>query len=157
MDRAAAAIAEHLDFDVARLLQIFFQIDRRIAECRFGFIGRGRERQHEVLGRLRDLHAASAAARSGLHQHRKADCFCDRHCVVVRPDGAVGAGHHGNAELLRGLLGLDLVAHQTDVFGLRSNEMQIVLGEDLGKAGVFGEKAVAGMHRVDAGDLASRK
>src|SRR5437667_12296700 len=32
MDGAAATIAEHLDFDVARLLQIFFQIDRGIAE-----------------------------------------------------------------------------------------------------------------------------
>jgi hypothetical protein len=46
----------------------------------------------------------------------------------------------------RGLLGLDLVAHQADVFGLRPDEMQIVLGEDFGKAGVFRQKAVAGMY-----------
>ena len=81
----------------------------------------------------------------------------NRHRVVVGTHGAVGAGHHGNAELLRRLLGLDLVAHQTDVFGLGPDEMQIVIGEDFGKAGVFRQKAVAGMHRIRAGDLASRK
>ena len=81
----------------------------------------------------------------------------DRHRVVVGADRAVGAGHHGNAELLGGLLGLDLVAHQADVLGLRPDEMQIVLGEDLGEAGVFRQKAVAGMHRVGAGDLAGRE
>ena len=78
----------------------------------------------------------------------------DRHRVIVGADRAVGAGHHGNAELLGRLLGLDLVAHQADVLGLRSDEMQIVLGEDFGEAGVFRQKAVAGMHRVRAGDLA---
>ena len=157
MDGAAAAVAEHLDFDVARLLQIFFQIDRGIAERRFGFVGGGGERQHQVVGGLRDLHAASAAARRRLHQHRKADCLRDRHRVVVGTDAAVGAGHHGNAELLCGLLGLDLVAHQADVLGLGPDEMQIVIGEDFGKAGVFRQKAVAGMHRVGAGDLAGRE
>src|SRR5260221_369232 len=63
MDRAAAAVAEHLDFDVARLLQIFFEVDRGIAECRFGFIGGRGERNHQVVGGLRHLHAASAPAR----------------------------------------------------------------------------------------------
>ena len=32
MDRAAAAVAQYLDLDVARLLQVFFQIDRGVAE-----------------------------------------------------------------------------------------------------------------------------
>ena len=157
MDRAAAAVAEHLDFDVARLLQIFFQIDRGVAEGRFGFVGRGRQRQHQVVGGLRDLHAAPAAAGGRLDQHRKADRLRDRHRIVVGADRAVGAGHHGNAELLGRLLGLDLVAHQADVFGFRPDEMQIVLGEDFGEAGVFRKKAVAGMHRVGAGDLAGRQ
>src|SRR3977135_1744127 len=34
VDCAAPAVAEHLDLDVARLLQIFFQVDRSVAECR---------------------------------------------------------------------------------------------------------------------------
>ncbi len=55
------------------------------------------------------------------------------------------------------LLGLDLVAHEADVLGARPDEMQIVLGEDLGEARVLRKKAVAGMHRVRAGDLAGRE
>ena len=115
------------------------------------------ERQREIGLGLRDLHAASAAAGGRLHQHGKADRFGDRHRVFVGADRAVGAGHHGNAELLGGLLGLDLVAHQADVLGLGADELQIVLGEDLGEARVLREKAVAGMHGFGAGDLAGRE
>ena len=111
----------------------------------------------QVVRGLRDLHAASAAAGGRLHQHGKADLLGDRHRVVVGADRAVGAGHHGNAELLGGLLGLDLVAHQADVLGLGADEMQIVLGEDFGEAGVLRQEAVAGMHGVGAGDLAGRE
>ena len=69
-------------------------------------------------------------------------------------DAAVGAWDHGNAEPLRGFLRLDLVAHQTNVFGLGADEMQTVVGEDFGETGVFGQKAIAGMHGIGAGDLA---
>ena len=43
------------------------------------------------------------------------------------------------------------------MLGLRADEMQIVLGEDLGEAGVLGQEAVAGMHGIGAGDLAGRE
>src|SRR4029450_5384251 len=36
MDRAAAAVAENLDLDVARLLQVFFEIERGGSERRLG-------------------------------------------------------------------------------------------------------------------------
>ena len=84
-------------------------------------------------------------------------CRGDRHRVVVGADAAVGAGHHRDAEALGGLLGLDLVAHDADVLGLRADEMQIVVGEDFGEARVLGQKAVAGMHGVGAGDFAGRQ
>ena len=70
------------------------------------------------------------------------------------PIAAVGAGHDRNAEFLGGALGGDLVAHQPDMLGTRADEMHIVLAEDFGEAGILGEEAVAGMHRVGAGDLA---
>ena len=34
---------------------------------------------------------------------------------------------------------------------------QVVIGEDFGEAGIFRQKAVAGMHGVGAGDLAGRE
>ena len=69
-------------------------------------------------------------------------------------DGPVRAGNERQAERLRGRLRLDLVAHEPDVLGARADEGDVVLFEDLGEAGILGEEAVAGMHRVGAGDLA---
>ena len=42
MNGIALAVAEHLDFDVARLLQIFFDVDGVVAESGLGFGARGR-------------------------------------------------------------------------------------------------------------------
>jgi hypothetical protein len=137
MDRAAAAVAQHLDLDVAGLLQILLEIDRGVAERRLGLVRRRGQRQRQIRLCVRDLHAASATAGGRLDQHRKADPFGDRHRVVVGGHPAVGARHHGNAEALGGLLGLDLVAHQADVLGLGADEMQIVVRENFRKPRVL--------------------
>ena len=63
-------------------------------------------------------------------------------------------GTTGMPRLLCGLLRLDLVAHDADVLRRRADEGDLVLLEDLGEAGVLRQEAVAGMHRVGAGDLA---
>jgi hypothetical protein len=140
-----------------RRCQVFFQIHGVIAERRFGFRARGRERDRQVRRGVGDLHAAAAAACRRLHQHRKADVARGRERILVRFDSAVGAGDHRDAELLRGALRFDLVAHQPDVLRLGSNEVYAVLGQDLGKAGILGQETVARMDRVCARDLARRE
>ena len=77
MDGVAAAVAQHLDLDVARALQIFFQIDRVVAERGLGLGAGGGERGRKLVLEMRDLHAAAAAAGGRLHQHRKADLAGD--------------------------------------------------------------------------------
>ena len=114
----------------------------------------GGDRVDQVVGECGDLHAAPAAARRRLDQHGIADLGGDLQRLGLVADRAVGAGHAGDAEPRRRALGLDLVAHQADVLGLRADEGDAVLGENLGEARVLGEEAVAGMHRVGAGDLA---
>ena len=158
MDGVAVAVAEHLDFDVARLARdIFPDRPRRRRRRPWPRCARSTAPAREFGCRSRDLHAAAAAAGGRLDQHRKADLVGDLRRLVVGADAAVRAGHDGNAELLGGALGLDLVAHQADVLGLRADEMHVVLGEDFGEAGVLRQEAVAGMHRVGAGDLAGRR
>ena len=49
MDGVALAVAEHLDFDVARPLEIFFEIDRVVAERGLGFGARGRKRGRKLV------------------------------------------------------------------------------------------------------------
>ena len=100
MDGVAAAVADHLDLDVARALQIFFEIDGVVAERGLGLGAGGGERGRKLVLQMRDLHAAAAAAGRGLHQHRKADLARDRERVLVGGDAAVGARHAGDAERL---------------------------------------------------------
>ena len=155
MDGAAFAVAEHLDFDVARPLEIFFEIERVVAERRFRLGARRWQAPTRVRSRARTTFMprppppAAALSMTGKPMSRASRC-----ASCVGADAAVGAGHDRNAELLGGALGRDLVAHQADVLGARADEMHVVLGENFGKARVLGEKAVARMHGVGAGDLA---
>ena len=65
-------------------------------------------------------------------------------------------GTVGNAERLHRLFGGDLVAHHADMFGPGADEGDAVFLDDLGESGVLRQKAVAGMDRFGAGDLAGR-
>ena len=49
MDDVAVAVGQHLDFDVARALQIFFEIDGVVAERGLGLGARGRKRGRQFV------------------------------------------------------------------------------------------------------------
>ncbi len=157
VDRAAAPVAEHLQLDVARLLEVLLEVDGVVAERGLGLGAGGLEGVDEVVLGARHLHAAPAAAGGRLDQHGVADVGGHAHGLVVVGDAAFGAGHAGDAEALGRALGLDLVAHDADVLRLGADEVDVVALQDLGEARVLGEEAVAGMHRVGAGDLAGRQ
>ncbi len=154
MDGVALAVAQHLDLDMARLLEIFLDIDGVVAEIGLGLGPGGGERDRELLLAAHDLHALAAAAGGSLDDHRKADLLADPLGLLIIGDPAFGAGHARDTEALGGALGLDLVAHAADMLRLGADEGDVVLVEDLGEARILREKAVAGMHRVGAGDLA---
>ena len=73
VDRVALAVAEHLEFDVARVGEIFFHVDGVVAEGRAGFGRRLAHQAFELVFGLDHLHPAPAAARCGLDQDRIAD------------------------------------------------------------------------------------
>ena len=154
MDRIAQPVAEDLDLDVARLLEIFLDIDRVVAEGGLGLGPGGAERVRQVGLGAGHLHAASAAAGCRLDDDRVADLAADALRRVVIGDAALGSRHAGDAQRLGGPLGFDLVAHGADMLGLGADEGDVVILQDLGEAGVLGEKAVAGMDGIGAGDLA---
>ncbi len=154
MHAAAAAVAHYLDLDVTRLAKILLDIDAVVAECRAGFRARRRQRLGKALFVARNLHAASAAACCCLDQHRVADVGGDALCLGLLGDRAIRPRNAGNAEAAGRVLGLDLVAHDADVLGARPDEGDAVRFQDLGKLGIFGKEAVAGMDGVRARDLA---
>ena len=140
MDCAAAAVAENLDLDVPGLFEVFFKIDRIVAEGGFGFGARSRKGIDEIALGSRDLHAAPAAAGSGLDQDGIADLRGDALCVVIVVDAALRAGHAGDAEARCRALCLDLVAHEPDMFGSGPDKRDLMFGQYLREARVFGRK-----------------
>src|SRR5262249_2379066 len=89
VDSATVAVAENLDFDVTRALEIFFEMDRITAKGGFGFGPRGRKRDRQFVRAVRDLHAAATAAGRGLDQNRIADPARDIQCLLVGGYAAV--------------------------------------------------------------------
>src|SRR5690606_4305541 len=156
VDDVAVAVGDDLDLDVARLLEIALHIDGAVAEGGQG-LGLGRlYGLDQIVGRLGHLHAATAAAGGRLDDQGEADGLGRLDGLFDRLDLAVRAGDDGDARVLHGLLGGDLVAHDADVFRLRPDEGHAVGFDDLGEAGVLGQEAVAGVDRLGAGDLGRR-
>ena len=85
IDDVAMLVAQHLDFDVARIDDEFLDEDAVIAEGRLGFgLGAGEAFLHFGF-RIGDAHALAAAAGGGLDHHRIADLAGDLHRLVRHP------------------------------------------------------------------------
>lgn len=151
VDAIAVAVGEHLDFDVARLLQVALDEYAVIAEAGAGFtLARG-QRVGEGGALLDHAHAFAAAAGAGLDQYRVADG------VGLLPEElrilvfAMVAGHQRHAGALHQRLGGRFAAHGGDRAGRRADEHHAGLRHGFGKAFVFGQEAVAGVDGLRAG------
>ena len=155
MDRVALAVAEDLDLDVPGLLRGISR-DRPHRRRRRPWPRCGRSAS--ALGRSSAVSATFMprppppdAALTSSGKPISAPTRRPSSSSVIAP---LDPGTHGNAERDRGLLRLDLVAHRADVLGLRADEPDVVVGQDLGEARVLRQEAVARMHGFGAGDLA---
>ena len=150
-------VCQKLNFDMAGLGEILFQIDLVVAERGLGF-GAGRlDLAGQFLRRPGDLHAATAAAGRGLDQHRIADLGGNLRRRFDVADRAVGTRHHRYPERPRRLLRLHLVAHQSDMRRRRPDEGKAVLFDHLREGGVFGQKADPGVNGIGSGDRRGRE
>src|SRR5690606_17368838 len=149
----AVVIAEHLDLDMPRRLDVLLEVHVADAKGRFGLAHRGPERLGQVLGRTHHPHAPAAAAGNGLDDDGIAELARDLDGLFVARDRTVAARQHRHARLLHGPPRPRLVAHQADDVRIRPDELDVAGFADLGKIGTLGEEPVAGMNRVGAGDL----
>lgn len=89
MNRVAAPVAKHLDFDVPGLSEVFFHIEGVVAEGSL-CLGPGRgKRRVEVFLRFGHLHAPSAATGGSLDENGISDFSCDGMGVIGRGDRAI--------------------------------------------------------------------
>src|SRR5581483_3121820 len=153
VDDVAVVVGEDLDFDVARSLDVFFEVDAAVFEGGLGLGAGGAVSRDEFFPRPRHAHAATAAARRRLDQHRVADpsgLFDGGPFVIEQP---LAAGGDGDACILHRLLRRSLVAHRPHDLRRRADKSDVAGGADFGEVGVLGKKPVAGVNRVNVSEF----
>ena len=153
VDRATLAVAEDLEFDMARIAEVFLDIDRGIAEGGLGLAPGLLHQAFELVLCIADLHPAPASARGSLDNHRIADLGSDLARLVIVRDRTVAARHQRQAQLASGLFGGNLVAHGADMFGLGADPCDVVRFDNLGEFGILAEEAVAWVDRIGLAHL----
>ena len=154
MDDVAVLVAQHLDFDVARVLDVFLDEHAVVAERALRLRARADKAFRDLGFVVRDPQALAAAAGRRLDHHRIADLGGDLLRLRLVGDLALIARHGRDLGLGGGLLGRDLVAHGVDGVGVGPDEHDAGLGERARKRRPLGEEAVARMHRLGAGRAA---
>src|SRR5262249_18540080 len=96
----AVAVAQHLDFDMARPTQVLLDVDRIVVEGGLGLGARQGIALRHTGGRFDNLHAAPATARDRLDQYWPAHAVAEGHNLLERAHRTGGAGYQGQAELL---------------------------------------------------------
>ena len=150
VDHVAVAVAEDLDFDVARALDQLLDVDFGVAEGALGFAGGVAERGFELA--LRDPRGACPCRR---RRPRPSAGSGSRGCARElaaprRGDGVIGAGHHGRARGDGGAARGGLRAHGADGRGRGADEDDAGVLAGGGEIGVLAEEAVAGMDGLGA-------
>ena len=152
-DAVAEAVREHLEFHVARAQHELLQIDIVVGESRGGLGLRRLVFLLQVLGAMHFAHALAASAGAGLDEHGIAHALRELASLQGGVDGAVAAGHGGNAAALHGVARDALVAHGLDAIGRGADPDYIVVLADAGELRVLGQKPVARVDGLGAGVL----
>ena len=150
-DDLAVPVGQALGLHVSRLVEE--ALDEALAATEGGD-----RLAHGALVQLGDLlegaghlQAAAAAAERRLDGDRQTVLACELHHLVGAGDRVRGAGHQRRPDLLRDVPGPDLVAERVDGRRRGTDPGQPGVGHRLGEAGVLGQEAVPGVHRVRAG------
>ena len=146
-------VGQHLEFNVARVLDVLLHVEIAVAECARRFGLRGAIKSGEIVFVADDAHAAPAASGGGFNDDREADLPRPLHCLFGGGDYAIGAGENGHAMLLHGGARFFFFAHQADDIGSRPDELDVAGIAHFGEVRVFGKQAVAGMDGIDVGDF----
>ncbi len=100
-----------------------------------------------------DAHAAAATAGDRFDDDGVADLVGELHRLAFVRKDAFRARDDGDLGLAGDFAGLDLVAQQPHGLDAGADEADAAVATDLREAGILGEEPVAGMDRIDVGDL----
>ncbi len=146
-------VGQHLELDVARRFDQFLHVNVGRSEGGLRFLlGLGEKRGE--FGRLaHHAHSTATAAGGGFQHHRVADALGGFESFFRSFQDPVRAGQDGDAAFPHGGAGVLLQSHGARDVGLGSDELDLGCLADLGEVGILAQETVAGMDRVDVGDL----
>ena len=150
----AVLVRQHLKFDVPRRADELLQVDVGGTERAARFVLRLREQRRQVLGLGDDAHAASAAARRRLENHRIADLL--RQFAAPLPATLSTPGEPGSTGTpisrmnarARSFTPISRITSGRGPMNFRPD-----VSQTSAKLGVLAQKSVARVNRVDVGDL----
>src|ERR1700686_949750 len=124
-DNVAMLVAQHLEFDVARVLDILLEIKVAVAERGRGLRLRLTVKRGQFILIAHDAHAPPATAGRGFEDDRKFNLPRPLDRFFLRCDHAVRAGKDRHPVLFHGGARLFLFAHQPDDIGSRPDELYV--------------------------------
>src|SRR5262245_61655256 len=89
-------IAEYLDFDVPSVVDVLFDVDRRIIECELRLLLRGRERGDKFIPASDDAHTSAAAPGGRLDNDRISNLGSDPHSFGLIFNDAIEPRRYGH-------------------------------------------------------------
>ena len=146
-------IGQHLDLDMSRVFNEFFEVDACISERRLGFV-RGLLQccfQREVIGG--NAHSLSTAAGGCFDEHGKANLPGNFDGLFFIGDQTVAAGNDGNFGLSGHRPGGVFVTQFFHRVRRRANKVDVAVAANRIEVGIFCEKPISRMHGFDIADL----
>src|SRR5204862_3831452 len=140
---AAVLIAENLKLDVARRLDVLFDVHVRHAKRRLGFALRRLERVRQLSRVADDTHAAAAASGGRLDDYRIADVLGDFERLLLALDRTVAAGQNRHAGLAHDAPRPRFVSHQPDHLRIGPDELDVAGRAHFGEIRAFRQEPVA--------------
>ena len=153
MDDVAVVITDDLDFDVAWLFDVLFEVDAGVFEGFFGFstgCGNAGAEGDFIPG---DSHALTTATGGGFDQYGVADAVGDLYGIFDIRDQSIAAGDTGHTGFAGDFASTDFVTELLHGFNGWADEFDVAAAADFGEVGIFCEETVAGMHGLYVSDF----
>ncbi len=130
-------VAEDLELDVARILEVLLDVDVTDTERRFSLALGGLEGLAQLAHVPDDAHAAAPTAGDRLDDHREPELSRDLHGLLFAVHRAIAARQDGHAGLLHRAPGPRLVAEQANDVRGRTDEADVAGLAHLGEIGTL--------------------
>src|SRR5208282_3190363 len=136
-DHVTVLVTQDLELDVARVLDVAFQVKVAVAEGTRGFRLRLAVERRQFVFVAHNAHATPAAAGGGFYDDGKADLPRPFARFFCRRDHAVRAGDDRHSVLFHGGAGFFFFAHEADDIRSGTDELDVTGFADFREVGVF--------------------